>query len=37
MEEDHNTIYFPIPSLQSSTDKKEETEVCKLGGKRKPL
>lgn len=31
MEEDHNTIYFPVSSLQSSTDKKEET-VLKAGG-----
>lgn len=27
MEEDHNTIYFPASSLQSSTDKKEEMVV----------
>lgn len=30
MWEDHNNIYFPIPSQQSSTDKKEE-KVVKAG------
>lgn len=31
MEEDHNTIYFPVPSLQNSANKKEEM-VVKAGG-----